>query len=48
VQFTDPVTSKSLWSDLYERNVSNVLQAQSDVVNQIASGISGALKTAKK
>ena len=43
VQFTDPVTSRSLWSDTYERNVSNVLAAQSDVVEKIATGIRGAL-----
>ena len=43
VQFTDPVTSRSLWSDTYERNVSNVLAAQSDVVDKIAAGIKGAM-----
>jgi serine/threonine-protein kinase len=48
VQFTDPVTSKSLWSETYEQNVSNVLAAQSDVVVKIATGIGGVLNTPKK
>ncbi|HKS07641.1 MAG TPA: serine/threonine-protein kinase [Gemmatimonadaceae bacterium] len=43
VQFTDPVTSRAIWSDTYERNVKDVLAAQSDVVARIASGIGGAL-----
>ena len=45
VQFTDPVTSRSLWSGSYERDVSDVLAAQTDLVNQIAAGIRGALTT---
>jgi TolB-like protein len=48
VQFTDPVTTRALWSDTYEVNVSNVMKAQADVVGKIASGIDSALKTAKK
>ena len=47
VQFTDPVTSRSLWSDTYNRNVSDVLAAQSDVVERIAAGIGGALRGTK-
>ena len=47
VQFTDPVTSKSLWSETYERNVSDVLKAQGDVVDKIATGVKGALATPK-
>jgi eukaryotic-like serine/threonine-protein kinase len=43
VQFTDPVTSRSLWSNTYEKNVSDVLAAQSDVVAQVASGIDSVL-----
>jgi serine/threonine-protein kinase len=43
VQFSDPVTTRSLWSDTYERDVSNVLAAQSDIVNRIAAGVRGAL-----
>jgi TolB-like protein/tRNA A-37 threonylcarbamoyl transferase component Bud32 len=43
VQFSDPVTTRSLWSDTYERDVSDVLAAQSDIVNRIASGVRGAL-----
>ncbi len=48
VQFTDPVTSRSLWSDTYNRNVSDVLAAQSDVVERITAGIGGALRGAKQ
>jgi TolB-like protein len=44
VQFSDPVTTRSLWSDTYERDVSDVLAAQSDIVNRIAAGIRGALE----
>ncbi len=44
VQFTDPVTTRSLWSDTYERDVSDVLAAQSDVVERVAAGIGGALR----
>lgn len=43
VQFSDPKTTRSLWSDTYERNVSDVLAAQSDIVNRIANGIKGVL-----
>ena len=48
VQFTDPVTSRSLWSDTYSRDVSDVLAAQSDVVARMAAGISGALRASNK
>jgi serine/threonine-protein kinase len=48
VQFTDPVTSKSLWADQYEKNVSNVLAAQSEVVDKIAAGIGGAISAPTK
>jgi serine/threonine-protein kinase len=43
VQLSDPVTTRVLWSDSYERNVSNVLAAQSEVVALVASGIGSAL-----
>jgi serine/threonine-protein kinase len=43
VQFSDPVTTRSLWSDTYERDVSDVLAAQTDIVNRIAAGVNGAL-----
>ena len=29
VQFTDPVTSKALWAETFDRNVKDVLAAQS-------------------
>ena len=48
VQFTDPVTSKSLWSETYSVNVSDVLQAQSDVVTKISAAIGGVLNPPKK
>jgi len=44
VQFSDPVTTRSLWSDTYERDVSNVLAAQGDIVGRIAGGVAGALR----
>jgi TolB-like protein/tRNA A-37 threonylcarbamoyl transferase component Bud32 len=47
VQFTDPETSRAIWSDTYERNVKDVLAAQSDVVARIATGIGGALGPAQ-
>jgi serine/threonine protein kinase len=43
VQFSDPVTTRSLWSDTYERDVSDVLAAQGDIVHRIAAGVAGAL-----
>jgi TolB-like protein len=43
VQFSDPVTTRSLWSDTYERDVSDVLAAQGDIVRRIAAGVAGAL-----
>ncbi|MGH7669557.1 MAG: hypothetical protein ACRENQ_08675, partial [Gemmatimonadaceae bacterium] len=43
VQFTDPQTTRALWSDTYERNVSDVLAAQSDIVTRIAAGVDGVL-----
>ena len=48
VQFTDPVTSKSLWSETYSVNVSDVLQAQGDVVTKISTAIGGVLNPPKK
>jgi len=43
VQFSDPQTTRSLWSDTYERDVSDVLAAQNDIVARIAAGVAGAL-----
>ena len=48
VQFTDPVTSRSLWSETYEKNVKDVLAAQSEVVRLVATGIGGVLGITKK
>ena len=48
VQFTDPVTSRSLWSDMYEQNVSDVLKAQNALVDKIQAGIKGALAAQRK
>ncbi|QJR36530.1 protein kinase domain-containing protein [Gemmatimonas groenlandica] len=47
VQLSDPVTTRVIWSDTYERNVSNVLAAQSEVVALVATGIGGALSGTK-
>jgi TolB-like protein len=43
VQFVDPRTTRSFWSDTYERNVSDVLAAQNDIVARIAAGVGGVL-----
>ena len=48
VQLSDPVTSRVLWSDTYEKDVKNVLAAQNEVVGLVASGIGGALGGTKK
>jgi serine/threonine-protein kinase len=47
IQFTDPVTSRSLWGDTYERDVSDVLAAQSEVVEKVASGVKTVLMAQK-
>jgi len=44
MQFTDPVTTRSLWSDTYERNVKDVLAAQSEIVNLAAQAVANVLK----
>jgi eukaryotic-like serine/threonine-protein kinase len=43
VQFSDPVTTRSLWASTYSPNVSDVLKAQSTVVEQIKAGIDSVL-----
>ena len=48
VQFTDPLTSKSLWAETFDRNVKDVLAAQSEVVDRIAAGVKGALTAPAK
>jgi TolB-like protein len=47
VQFTNPVTSRSLWASTYNPNVTDVLAAQSSVVNQIKAGIDSVLAPKK-
>jgi serine/threonine protein kinase len=47
VQFTDPVTSRSLWSNTYEQNMNDVLAAQGEVVGKIATGIGAAMASRK-
>ncbi|HET7038248.1 MAG TPA: serine/threonine-protein kinase [Gemmatimonadales bacterium] len=42
-QFVDPRTTRAFWSDTYERNVSDVLAAQNDIVARIAAGVGGVL-----
>jgi len=44
VQFDDPVTTRSLWSETFERDVRDVLAAQNDIVQRTAAGVAGALK----
>ena len=47
VQFTNPVTTRSLWASTYNPNVTDVLAAQSTVVNQIKAGIDSVLAPKK-
>ena len=46
VQFVDPNTTRHLWSEMYEQDVTNVLEAQDEVVNKIAESIAAALRPA--
>jgi TolB-like protein len=48
VQFENPATTQILWSDTYERDVQNVLQAQSDIVNRIAAAVDTVLTAGGK
>ena len=48
VQFSNPVTARSLWADTYNPNVSNVLAAQDSVVDKIQHGIDSVLVAPKK
>jgi eukaryotic-like serine/threonine-protein kinase len=43
VQFDDPVTTRSLWSETFERDVRDVLAAQADIVTRTALGVAKAL-----
>ena len=43
VQFTDPATTRSLWSETYERDVKDVLAAQSEIVNLTAQAVAKVL-----
>ncbi|HEV8357317.1 MAG TPA: serine/threonine-protein kinase [Gemmatimonadales bacterium] len=43
VQFEDPVTTRSLWSETFERDVRDVLAAQNDIVTRAAAGVASAL-----
>ena len=43
VQFQDPETMRSHWSDTYEQDVSDVLEVQSDLVARIAAGVGSVL-----
>jgi TolB-like protein len=48
VQFSDPVSTRSLWASTYNPNVKDVLQAQSSVVDQIRVGIDSVLSHKKR
>jgi serine/threonine-protein kinase len=48
VQFSDPATTRSLWSETYERNVKDVLAAQTEIVNLTATAVAKVLKGAGK
>ena len=43
MQFSDPATTRSLWSETYERDVKNVLGAQSEIVNLTAQAVAKVL-----
>jgi len=43
VQFEDPATTQTLWSDTYERDVRDVLAAQNDLVQRIAAAVARVL-----
>lgn len=43
MQFSDPVTTRSLWSETYERDVKDVLAAQSEIVNLTAQAVAKVL-----
>ena len=44
VQFTNPVTSRALWSETYERNAQNVLATENEVAGMIASAVGAAIR----
>jgi TolB-like protein/tRNA A-37 threonylcarbamoyl transferase component Bud32 len=48
MQFSDPATTRSLWSETYERDVKNVLAAQSEIVNLTAQAVAKVLGGAGK
>jgi serine/threonine-protein kinase len=44
IQFIDPVTTRSLWSETYERDVSDVLAAQTELVALVAAEVKRVLQ----
>ncbi len=48
MQFSDPATTRSLWSETYERDVKDVLAAQNEIVNLTAQAVAKVLEGAKK
>jgi TolB-like protein/tRNA A-37 threonylcarbamoyl transferase component Bud32 len=44
VQFTNPMTTRALWSETYERNARNVLATQDEVAGMIASAVGAAIR----
>ena len=44
IQFVDPRTTKAFWSDTYERDVKNVLAAQTEIVNLTAAAVKKVLE----
>ncbi len=48
MQFSDPATTRSLWSETYERDVKNVLAAQSEIVTLTAQAVAKVLGGAGK
>ncbi|HEX9166541.1 MAG TPA: serine/threonine-protein kinase [Gemmatimonadales bacterium] len=46
LQFSDPATTRSLWSETYERNVKDVLAAQNEIVTLTAAAVAKVLEGA--
>ena len=44
IQFVNPVTTRPLWSETYEKDVKDVLAAQSDIVSLTASAVAKVLQ----
>jgi serine/threonine-protein kinase len=48
MQFEDPVTTRALWSETFERDVTDVLAAQGDIVTRAAAAVGKVLQGGTK